>query len=247
MSPDFIIFASGGNDSIALLYHAHLENMQNVAVAYSNTGWAASWWPLRMVKFRAWVESIGFSFHEIPSEGMEALVDRKKAFPANGMQFCTAELKLLPAQAWLDSIDPELNAVCMVGIRRCESERRKNWPRVVTHSENHGARELYSPLVDYSDADRDELIILAGWEVLPHRSKECSPCVNLNRADGRILEEPEIQRLESIEARTGRTMFRPKRFHGARGIREVVRWANSDHGKYNTNQISGCDSGMCGD
>lgn len=250
MIPNWIIFASGGNDSVALVWQAHLESLQGVIVAYSNTGWAASWWPLRIVKFKAWVESLGFEFHEIASEGMEALTQRKKAFPANGMQFCTTELKIIPAQKWLDEIDPEKSAVCMVGIRRAESQNRRLWPKTVAVSENHGGRELYSPLADYSDVERDRLIVDAGWAVLPHRSKECSPCVNLNRADGRRLEEPEIARVERMEKESGRTMFRPKRFHGAHGIREVVRWANSSQGQFNINQpdleMSGCDSGMCG-
>ena len=243
---EYVLFTSGGNDSVALVQHTHEKGLKNVAVAYSNTGWASSWWPLRMQRFKEWVESYGFVFYEIASEGMEALVDRKSAFPANGMQFCTTELKLKPAQQWLDGIDPEKNAVCMVGIRREESEKRRNWPFLIPDSENHGGRDLLSPLAGHTQAERNALLQRGGWKVLPHRSKECSPCVNLNRADGRILEEPEIERLERIERKTGLTMFRVKRFHGATGIREVVRWANSARGKYDPNQISGCDSGMCG-
>ncbi len=246
----FIIFASGGNDSIALVQWAFENGYKGVAVAYSDTGWAASWWPLRMSRFQKWVISLGFSFHTIASEGMESLIDRKSAFPANGMQFCTSELKLKPAQVWLDWIDPDKNADCVIGIRREESAKRRNWPRITPDSENHGGRDLIAPLIDHTTKMRDELIRRAGWEPLPYRSKECSPCVNLSRIDGRLLEEPEIARVERIEKRTGLTMFRPKRFR-AKGIREVVRWANSAPGKFNTNQpdleMSGCDSGMCGD
>ncbi len=246
-SPDWVIFTSGGNDSIALVQHTFEKGLKNVAVAYSNTGWAASWWPLRIAKFKAWVEALGFQFYEIESEGMEFLVHRKQAFPANGMQFCTTELKLIPAQKWLDSIDPEKNAVCMVGIRREESEKRRNWPVLTIASENHGGRDLLAPLADVRAYERDYLLKRAGWEPLPHRSKECSPCVNLNKADGRNLEEPEIERVERIEGDTGLTMFRVKKHMGASGIREIVKWANSPKGRYNPNQISGCDSGMCGD
>ncbi len=246
-----IIFASGGNDSVALVQWAHEERMTHVNVAYSNTGWAATWWPLRMVKFQAWVESLGFIYHEIPSEGMESLIVWKKAWPANKPKFCTFELKIKPAQAWLDKIDPAKDAICMVGVRREESAERRNWPRNIDRSESHGGRVLFSPLVEYTEAERNELILRAGYTVLPHRSKECSPCVTANRADFRLLEEPEIDRVRRNEASTGRNMFRPHRFQGAKGIDEVLRWARSAPRKYNKDQPelqeqSGCDSGMCG-
>jgi len=38
---DYVIFASYGNDSIALIQWAHEHNLKNVTVAYSDTGWAA--------------------------------------------------------------------------------------------------------------------------------------------------------------------------------------------------------------
>ncbi len=247
---DYVLFASGGNDSVALVQYAIEEKIPNICIAYSNTGWAASWWPLRMERFKSWVESAGVMYSEIPSEGMENLIDRKKGWPANRPKFCTFELKIKPAQEWLESVDPAKAAICMLGIRRSESESRRSWPRIIERSESHGGRELWSPLIEYSDADRDELVRRAGWEVLPHRSKECSPCVNANRADFRHLGEAEIDRVRRNEERTGRNMFRPHRFHGAKGIDEVMRWANSSRGQFNVNQpeleMSGCDSGMCG-
>ncbi len=42
-------------------------------------------------------------------------------------------------------------------------------------------------------------------------------------------------------------MFRPHRFKGAKGIRQVLKWAWSERGKYEPEtEASGCDSGMCG-
>lgn len=252
MKPDYIIFASGGNDSVALTRWAHESGLKNVAVVYSNTGWAADFWPARMEKFSQWVASLGFQFVEIASEGMLNLVDRKKAWPANSPKFCTYELKILPAQSWMDSVDPNAEAVCLVGVRREESAARADWPEHTADSANHGGRDLWAPLVRHLEADRDALLARAGWDVLPYRSKECFPCVNANRADLRMLSDyPErIQLIADKEAAMGpkRSMFRPHRFHNAVGIEQVVSWAKYSPGQYTAGQadLLDCGSGMCG-
>lgn len=243
---DYVIFASGGNDSVALVDYAHVKGLKNVAVAYSNTQWSSPSWPDRMDVFKAYVERCGFSFHEVQSEGFMNLVRRKKGFPANRPKFCTYELKILPAQKWLDSIDPNKNAICMVGIRREESPARRSWPEYIEVSENHGDRTLWSPLVNLTAETRDAILYSIGWEALPYRSKECSPCVNANRADFRVLEEYDINKVEKAEAEIKKLMFRKKRFKGAIGIRQVMQWAWSERGKYEAFEGSGCDSGMCG-
>lgn len=246
LAPRHVIFASGGNDSVALVDYANTKKLANVAVAYSNTGWASPAWPERIQRFQGYVEGLGFSFYEIPSEGFEGLVRRKKGFPANRPKFCTYELKILPALQWLESIDPAKEAICMVGVRREESAARREWPEFIEHSENHGGRPLWSPLVNLTQKTRDAILASIGWGALAHRSKECSPCVNANRAYFRALEEADIAKVERMEAEMNRSMFRVQRFHGAAGIREVMRWAWSDRGKYEA-PGSGCDSGMCGD
>jgi 3'-phosphoadenosine 5'-phosphosulfate sulfotransferase (PAPS reductase)/FAD synthetase len=244
-----IIFASGGNDSVALTQFAFEKGLKHVAVAYSNTGWAADFWPARMEKFQAVVGRLGFQFFEIPSEGMLNLVDRKQAWPANRPKFCTYELKILPAKKWMDGVDPDGDAICMTGVRREESAARAQWPEYQAESENHGGRDLWSPLVAHTEAMRDALILRAGLEILPHRSKECFPCVNANRQDLRMLAEyPErVQLIADKEAQSKRTMFRPHRFHGAVGIEQVIQWAKYSPGQYQAGQMElDCDSGMCG-
>lgn len=113
-----IIFGSGGNDSVALVQWAIEKKLPNLNVAYSNTGWAADFWADRLDKFRALVEKNGGTYHEIKSEGMYALVKRKKMWPQNGKAFCSFELKIKPAAEWLVTIDPDKEATCLVGIRR---------------------------------------------------------------------------------------------------------------------------------
>jgi len=190
------------------------------------------------------------------SIGMEALVKQKKAWPRNGMQFCTEELKIKPAKQLMNQLDPNKEAICLVGVRREESQARRAWPEWTEESDKHDGRSLWAPLVNLTAEARDNLVIRAGFEVLPTRSQECCPCVNANREDQRQVPEVVI----SIEAELGisstgkpKTMFRPKSKMGAVGIVEVIRWAKAERGKYlpiaeepDAGNGSGCDSGFCG-
>lgn len=252
-----VIFASMGNDSIALIQCCHEKKLTDVHVAYSNTGWASPFWADRVAKGKELCERYGFKFYEIQSEGMDALVRRKKGFPAGGRhaQWCTSHLKILPAMEWLDEIDPHKQASCITGVRREESKERMSAPEHVIASDRHGGRELWQPLVRVLEPERNELIIRAGFEVLPHRSAECFPCINASINDLRHLDEASIARLEKLEDEMGytskgnpRVMFRPKRHKGAVGIRSVLRWAKTLRRR---DQIDiedyECTSGWCGD
>jgi 3'-phosphoadenosine 5'-phosphosulfate sulfotransferase (PAPS reductase)/FAD synthetase len=135
----------------------------------------------------------------------------------------------------------------VLGLRRAESQERAKTPEYIESSERHGGRDVWCPLFAHSDEDRNALLARAGFEPLPHRSMECAPCINANRADLRALTEVDIAKVEQLEARVGKTMFRSARHNGAKGVREVIAWAYSSPGKYDPKQMSfGCDSGMCG-
>lgn len=247
-----VIFASYGNDSIALIQWAIEHSLPYVTVAYSDTGWAAPYWEERVARAELWANAAGFATARIRSDGMLAIIRRKKGWPRNGMQFCTQLLKIEPASIWLDQFDPRREATCLVGVRREESAARAAWPMWTEESVNHGGRSLWAPLVNATASERDALVGRAGFDVLPHRSMECFPCVNSSRADLRLLDEDRIAHIERIESDMGmtangkpRTMFRPNKFMGAVGIREVARWARAERGRYEP--ARGCDSGMCGD
>lgn len=238
---DYVIFASYGNDSVALIQWAKERALENVCVVYSDTGWAADWWKERVAIGEKWVADIGFTPVTIGSIGLENLVKKKKAWPRQGIQFCTQELKIYPALEWLSQYDPNKNATCMVGVRREESANRASWPEWVDESPNHDGREMWSPLVRLSENERNKLINRAGFDVLHHRSMECFPCINSNREDLRVLAKNEnrIKAIEIIENDMGftskgkpRTMFRPYRHMGATGIRQIVEWAKAPRGKY---------------
>lgn len=250
----YVIFASYGNDSIALIQFAHERGLTDVHVAYSDTGWAASWWPDRVAIAEDWVRSLGFTPHRISSEGMEALVMRKQAWPRGGggkYQFCTAALKEEPARAWLALHDPDGEATCMTGVRREESENRRDAPEWVTSSEDHGGRELWQPLVRHTSAMRDQLALKSPLPLLPFRSKECSPCVNARKPELRHLGEQDKNKVRVIEIKAGtnskgnpRVMFSPKRHNGAVGIDAVIEDAKHDIDDLFV--TSTCSGGWCG-
>jgi 3'-phosphoadenosine 5'-phosphosulfate sulfotransferase (PAPS reductase)/FAD synthetase len=249
-----VIFASYGNDSVALIQWAHEHSLGGVTVAYSDTGWAAHKWVSRVERGEAWAQSLGFQTARIPSIGMHALVLKKQAWPRGGggkFQFCTKALKEDPALAWLDVVDPEKDAVCMIGIRREESANRAQFPEWTEESEKHGGRSLHAPLVRHTEAMRDALIAKTPLEVLPHRSKECWPCVNARIPELKAMDEDAIQRIEAIEQEAGinskgnaRVMFSPKRHRGAIGIRAVVE--DAKRGVDDLFEPAGCDGGWCG-
>lgn len=227
----FVISSSYGNDSVALIQWVHEAGLlaagARVTVTYCDTGWAAPNWPARVERGEAFARSLGFEVKRIESMGFAELARMKKGFPGTGpTQFCTAHLKGIPFLQWIDDddVDPNRQAIIMVGKRRAESEKRKNTPEFVPVSEYHGDRMLTHPLYAHTDEDRNALLARAGFEVLPHRSQECNPCVYANRGDFMSLSASEIEKVASLEVELGRPMFRPKRF-GAVGIYGVMVWA----------------------
>jgi hypothetical protein len=251
-----IASVSWGNDSVALVQwlheHAVRERYDRVLCVYMDTGWAARDWLERVDRAEGVARGYGFEPHRATSIGFVPLARLKKAFPRNGMQFCTEELKIKPFTLFADNVDPDREATIVIGIRREESDDRAQWPEHITDSDRHGGRDAWFPLVRVREEERNGLLSRAGFEPLPHRSRECFPCVNSNRSDLRLLTDDRIEEIAALEASMGitsngkpRTLFRPYRHGGAVGIREVVRWAHSERGKY-TPERPGCDSGFCG-
>ena len=223
-----IISSSYGNDSIALIQWIHEMSvylcLQDVTVAYCDTGWAAPNWPQRVELGEALAQQYGFKTVRCKSIGMAELVRMKKGWPGNGQQFCTAHLKGLPFLQWADEADPACKATVIIGKRRAESEARKATPEFILESEHHGGRRVWHPLYAHSDGERNALLIRAGFETLSHRSLECNPCVNANRSDFLRLTAGEIERVNDLEAEIVKPMYRPKRFNAV-GIYSVIHWA----------------------
>jgi len=255
-----IIGTSWGNDSVALVQwlheHSALSQFETATCVYANTGWASRDWPARVERGEALAKSYGFATVQLQTVGFVPLAQLKKAWPRNGMQFCTSELKIKPMEAFQASVDPAGESTIAIGIRREESAARSQWPEHVEHSEKHGGRSAWFPLVRVTSVERDALLSRAGFDPLPHRSRECYPCINSNRRDLRMIDEARVSEIEGLEQSMGetangkpRTLFRPYRHGGAIGIREVVKWANESPGQYVPGQmlIGECDGGYCGD
>jgi len=246
----YAISTSYGNDSVAMIQWAKERNLQDVSVIFVDTGWSSPGWLDRVKRMEEWVKSIGFeTVHLKAPTTFEDLMVLKKGFPSQRYQWCSAMLKGLPFLTWIDEFDTDCKATVMIGKRREESQERADTPEFIESSEYHGGRKVWHPLYLHTDVMRNELLERAGIDVLPHRSKECSPCVNANRDDFRQLTENDILRVENLESKVGKTMFRPKRHGGAKGIRRVIAWAYSDRGGYNDKQdemFNQCSSGYCG-
>lgn len=262
---NYVAFVSYGNDSIALLQWLHEQGKRDVVALHSDTGWAAPWWAEWVERGEAFARSLGYETVRTESEGMVALAKRKKAWPMGGrkFQFCTTELKILPARRWLEANDPKQAAVLLTGVRRQESKERRSWPEHTPGEENerYPGWDSWAPLVRHTSEERDALLARAGWGPLPHRSQECYPCVNANKLDVSLLEEARLVEIEGFEASMGvgersgkpKTFFRPHKHGGAVGIRKVWVYACSKPGRYDPQTAmmfglgagSGCDSGMC--
>lgn len=255
----YFIKASFGNDSVALIQLVREMDLPDVTVIYSDTGRAAKWWKPRVEAGFELCRNYGFKTAHIMSEGFEALARRKKGFPRQGIQFCTEELKINPSKIWMTANDPNKEAVVCVGKRREESSNRARTEEfVVDHDESSpdGGRLLWHPLVAVLEPERNDLVRRAGFDPLPHRSKECYPCINSNRADLLALDADRVNEIEVLEKDMGftkkgapRTLFRPYRYMGATGIREIVQWAHSPRGKFESlddGTGGDCYSGQCG-
>lgn len=227
----FVIFVSYGNDSIALIQWAREQEIEGVAVVFTDTGWMADGWSERVEKAEAWARRIGFTPYRTSSIGFRQLARDKKGFPTQQFQWCSLILKIEPGQRWLAEHDPDCRAVCLVGVRREESQDRADFPEWLIKSINHGGRTMIAPFATWTAEERNALIRRAGFDVLPGRSRECR-CINSNRQDMRRFTDNDWQAIEDMEAEIGKTMFRPHRHMGAKGAAQVRNWAQSDRGQY---------------
>jgi len=258
LKPDYVVKCSYGNDSIALLQWMHEYNQKHplgkVVVLYNNTGWATKWWPARVANGEKLVLSMGFLTSNTDCLGMEEMIMQHGGWPDQLRKFCTEELKIIPTLNWLRLHDPEGKAEMVCGVRREESDRRASWPEYVENGIDEG-RSMWSPLVLVTEQERNELIRRAGWQPLPHRSRECR-CINANSADLKTWSKDDVSDVEKIEARLQakypgkvKYMFHPKAKRGnPEGIRAVIEWAKTVKPKKNDEYEKpdgGCDSGYC--
>lgn len=237
----YIVTCSGGNDSIALIQYMQENHKGEYCVLYNDTGWARDDWPARIKKVSEKCFAMGVTFHITKSIGMESIVRKNKGWPmpASKMQWCTLHLKEKPSNAFYEKHDPNCESIIVTGRRRAESQNRANLPLWQYDSKKHGGRDVYNPIINFDENQRDEYIKKFGFEPLPHQSMECYPCVCANKSDlaQMPLDDPRIDLIEKIEIELGftrnekpRVMFRPYRVGGGVGIRQAVAWGRGERG-----------------
>lgn len=249
---DYFLFTSCGNDSVALMQWAHDRHLKHVLVVYNDTGWHHPEWEKRIDEVDILAGQMDFCFVRTKTIGMEQLCEERQITPAFRRQFCTQQLKIAPSLKIMDEHDPDKEATVLIGVRREESARRATFPEHTEESEGHGGRALWAPLVRYSAEQRDSLIKATGLSILPHRSRECFPCIYQRKAGIAEMSEEDILKVERVEKATGSAWFNPNSKLGNDNIRDVVKWAKTNnYRKNNKDQIElidvDCDSGYCGD
>lgn len=199
----------------------------------------------------------------------ELMIKLKGRAPSSAAQFCTDLLKLRPSLRWIkENVTDDYERYA--GVRRDESERRKNAP--MREWDDYFDCYQNNPLADWTKQMCFDYVRQYGEPVNPLYSLGfsrvgCAPCVNWGKEDIRTLADrsPEsIDKIRGWEQRTGFTFFAPcvpgipPRLD-TRGkvtihnwIDEVVEWAKTDRGGrqfniFNNLERPSCESkfGLC--
>jgi 3'-phosphoadenosine 5'-phosphosulfate sulfotransferase (PAPS reductase)/FAD synthetase len=241
MSFKYIVTTSFGNDSVALLQYMQEKHKGQFCALYNDTGWASDDWPARVAKLSNMCFEMGIQVFITKSIGMAELVRKKKGWPmpASAMQWCTQELKEKPSNDFYEKYDPDCGSIIVTGRRRAESQNRASLPLWQHESKKHGGRDVYNPIINFTEEERNNYIGKFGFNPLPHSSMECYPCVCANKTDLAAipLNDKKINFIEELEIELGhtrngkpRTMFRPYRVGGGVGIRQALAWGRGERG-----------------
>jgi 3'-phosphoadenosine 5'-phosphosulfate sulfotransferase (PAPS reductase)/FAD synthetase len=144
----------------------------------------------------------------------DLLASLKKCWPSGTQQFCTTHLKLEPQRRWLREHLPDVEIIRYSGVRRDESERRKNTPE--RSWDDYFDCELVCPLVTWTKPQCFDFCKARGERINPlytmgFNRVGCAPCVNSSKADIRewAARSPEmIDKVREWERRVGRPFLR---------------------------------------
>jgi len=232
-----IIFANFGNNSIALMQWAFLQQLADVTVVHVDTGWAAAEWQQRVRQGTQYAKRCDFQIISLTAKAsFQDLVIDRNSFPTPKFQYCAGFLKGLTFLQWADEVDPGCEATVLLGSRRADSRARVHLPEIIECSEHFGGRRVRYPLFAHDNNMLGELITQAGFDRLPHRSLECDPCIHSQASDFTRMSEATISRLAALEKQVGKPMF-------GRDIDELVQ--SEDVGKKASVSLENFDMG-CG-
>lgn len=209
---NLVIRSNYGDDSIALieaLYNKAIPTtitFDKVYVVYIDTGWAGSNWLERVAEGERYVQACGFEAIRLKSKASFAeLVIERKNFPSQKFQWCAGFLKGLPLLEWLDENDP--GSEWIIALPKRQALYRTIIPEIRKECPYHGERDVWHPILQVSDMQRDKWVTQAGFSCLYHRSLECEPCVNstLEEFDG--MSESDKQKTLSLQLIINKKMF----------------------------------------
>lgn len=167
----------------------------------------------------------------------DLLADLKRCWPSGTQQFCTTHLKLEPQRRWIREHLQDVHIVRYSGVRRDESERRKDTPE--RSWDEYFDCELVCPLVEWTKDECFAFVKARGEKVNPLYTMGfsrvgCAPCVNSNKDDIRewSARSPEmIDKVRAWEQRVGKPFFRKdKPTDPDLWIDDQVRWSRTVRG-----------------
>jgi 3'-phosphoadenosine 5'-phosphosulfate sulfotransferase (PAPS reductase)/FAD synthetase len=155
--------------------------------------------------------------------GLADLVRRKGMFPSRKRRFCTEELKVFPAQAYLRSrVDAGEELVNVVGIRREESRARST----MTEWEwsDGWDCEVWRPILDWRlgdvvDIHRRHGVRPNGLYLIGMTRVGCWPCINSSKGELRRIADLDPARIDEIRALEAEVGVAARARYDARAVR----------------------------
>lgn len=166
----------------------------------------------------------------------DMMMELKKRPPSRKAQFCTEILKLRPQKRWiLENVSDDYERY--VGLRRDESETRKNTPD--RQWDEYFDCWVNFPLASWTKQQAFDYVLSAGEEINPlylmgFGRVGCAPCINSSKDDilnWLIRRPPMIDKIRAWEGRLGRTYFAPMvPGLATNNIDQVIEWAKTSRG-----------------
>jgi 3'-phosphoadenosine 5'-phosphosulfate sulfotransferase (PAPS reductase)/FAD synthetase len=185
----------------------------------------------------------------------------KGRFPSRRAQFCTEQLKTIPMVEYqMALMDQGYGVISWQGIRRDESEKRKNARLFEKVSRQ---LRIFRPIILWTAQQTIDYCLSKGLKVTPLYSEGfdrvgCMPCINCDKKEvsnidlrrpHEIERIAEWERLVTLASKRGGSTFFPSldrdEGKGKHGIYEIVEWAKTTHGGKQYNLLQEIDSDAC--
>ncbi len=204
----YLILGNFGNHSLAALQALIELRLANLHFVYVDTGWSSASWPSRVQEGSEYAISHGVTVYRLKAKlSFSELVLQRKQFPCQKFQWCASFLKGLTISDFLEHFDPECEAIIVTGKRRYDSRRYTDLQEFEDGNDLYQGRAVWNPLWNTTNEAWKLLISRTGFEVLPHQSLECSPCIHYKPSDLFTLDSSAVKRLETLEKQVKQAMF----------------------------------------